>query len=122
MADKFKHHRYFRFKNEDGSLVTFIDVNDAKTRIALDDTVYNTGNPTRTYELADSNQGLKMTMEFDSEANQTSFVNAVSNAWEDESGSFASGVEVYKHEWLNEDGTISSTFDLDALIGPGPEA
>ena len=84
-------------------------MDDAKTRCDLDDTLYSTGNPTRTYELADGNQGLKMTMEFDSEADQTTFITAASNAWTDGTVMFASGVEVYKHEWLHQDGTISST-------------
>jgi hypothetical protein len=109
MADAYKHHRYFRLRNEDSSLETFSNVDDAKTKIALNDTLYNTGNPTRTYELAHSNQGLKMTMEFDSEADQTSFITAASGAWTDSTVMFASGVEVYKHEWLHEDGTISAT-------------
>jgi hypothetical protein len=109
MANEYKHHRYFRLRNEDNSLQTFTSVDDAKTRCALNDTLYDTGNPVRTYALADSNQGLKMTMEFDTEADQTSFVTAASNAWTDGTVMFADGVEVYKHEWLHEDGSVSST-------------
>jgi hypothetical protein len=121
MAAEYKHHRYFRFRNNDNSLYTFSDVNDARSKIALDDEVYNIGSPTRTYQLVNSNKGLKMTMEFNSQANQDSFVTATST-WSNESASFSSGVEVYRHEWLHKDGTISNTFDLDALIGPGPDA
>jgi hypothetical protein len=109
MAAEFKHHRYFRLRNDDSSLQTFTSVDDAKTRCALNDTLYNTGNPTRTYALADSDQGLKMTMEFDSLADQDSFITAASNAWTDGTVMFASGVEVYKHEWLHPDGTVSDT-------------
>lgn len=109
MANAYKHHRYFRLRNEDSSLQTFTSVDDAKTKCALNDTLYNTGSPTRTYELADSNQGLKMTMEFDSETDQNSFVAAASSAWTDGTVMFASGVEVYKHEWLHPDGSVSTT-------------
>jgi hypothetical protein len=109
MANAWKHHRYFRFRNEDSSLQTFISVDDAKTKISLNDTLYNTGNPTRTYALADASQGLKMTMEFNTEADQQSFITAASNAWTDSTVMFASGTEVYKHEWLHADGSISAT-------------
>ena len=112
MANAWKHHRYFRFRNEDSSLQTFISVDDAKTKISLNDTLYNTGNPTRTYALADASQGLKMTMEFNTEADQQSFITAASNAWTDATVMFASGTEVYKNEWLHADGSISSTTNL----------
>ena len=112
MAAEWKHNRYFRLRNLDSSLQTFTSVDDAKTLCNLNDTLYSTGNPTRTYALADGDQGLKMTMEFDSEADQTSFVTAATNAWTDGTVMFADGVEVYKHEWLNADGTISVTNDL----------
>ena len=112
MAAAFKHHRYFRLRNEDSSLQTFTSVDDAKTKCALNDTLYNTGNSTRTYALADSDQGLKMTMEFDSLADQDSFITAARNAWENSTVMFASGVECYKHEWLNPNGSISATTNL----------
>lgn len=120
MSNKYKHHRYFRFRNEDDTLATFTSVDDAKTQIALDDTIYNTGSPTRTYALADSNTSLKMTMEFASEADQNSFITTVSNAWNSEKTGFAANAEVWKHEWLHQDGTVSNTFNLDDLKGPGP--
>ena len=112
MAAAYKHHRYFRLRNDDSSLQTFTSLDDAKTRCALNDTLYDTGNPIRTYALADSDQGLKMTMEFDSLADQESFITAASNAWTDGTVMFASGVEVYKHEWLHEDGSIGSVADF----------
>ena len=112
MAAEWKHHRYFRLRNADSSLTTFTSVDNAKTLCNLNDTLYSTGSPTRTYALADSNQGLKMTMEFASKANQDSFITAATNAWTDSTVMFADGVEVYKHEWLNADGSISATTNL----------
>ena len=112
MAKEYKHYRYFRLRNEDSSLQTFTSVEDAQTRCALNATLYNTGNPARTYELADSNQGLKMTMEFDTEADQNNFITAASDAWTDGTVMFAEGVEVYKHEWLDPEGTVTVTTNL----------
>jgi hypothetical protein len=119
MTTEYKHHRYFRFKNNDNSLYTFSDVSDARSKIALDDERYNIGSPTRTYQLVNSNKGLKMTTEFNSKAEQDSFITEFST-WSNQVSSFALGVEVYRLEWLHKDGSVSSTFDLDALIGPGP--
>ena len=112
MSAEWKHHRYFRLRGEDSSLQTFTSVDNAKTLCALNDTLYSTGNPTRTYALADSDQGLKMTMEFATEADQNSFITAASNAWTDSTVMFADGVEVYKHECLNVDGSVSATTNL----------
>ena len=109
MANAYRHHRYFRLRDKGDSLHTFTSEDDAKTKCALNDTLYNTGNPVRTYELVDSNQGLKMTIEFDTEADQVSFIKAASSAWTDGTVMFANGIEVYKHEWLHEDGSVSST-------------
>ena len=120
MAVEFKHHRYFqkRSDNYDESehesppLLTFTSVDNAKTLINFNDTLFDTGNATRTYALADNNQGLKMTMEFSSESDQTTFTTAASNAWTDSTVMFADGVEVYKHEWLHADGSVSATTNL----------
>lgn len=109
MAAEWRHHRYFRLRNSDSSLQTFTSVDNAKTLCNLNDTLYSTGSPTRTYALADSDQGLKMTMEFASQADQESFITAASNAWTDSTVMFADGVEVYKHEWLDQDGNIDHT-------------
>ncbi len=112
MAAEYKHHRYFRLRGADSSLTTFTSVANAQTLCNLNDTLYDTGNPTRTYALADSDQGLKMTIEFASLEDQTSFETAASNAWTDGTVMFADGVEVYKHEWLHQDGSVSSTANL----------
>jgi len=112
MATEFKHYRYFRLRGANSSLTTFTSVANAQTLCNLNDTLYNTGNATRTYALADSDQGLKMTMEFATLADQNSFITAATNAWTDSTVMFADGVEVYKHEWLHKDGTISATTNL----------
>ena len=109
MANAFRHHRYFRLRNADSSLQTFTSVDNAKTLCSLNDTLYSTGNPTRTYALADTNQGLKMTMEFDTLEDQDSFITAATHAWTDSTVMYADGVETYKHEWLHKDGSVSST-------------
>lgn len=112
MAAAWKHHRYYRLRNEDSSLQTFTSVDDAKNKVNLNNALYNVGNPVRTYVLADGNQGLRMTMEFDSLADQDIFITAASNAWTDSTIMFATGVECYKHEWLNPDGSISAISNL----------
>ena len=112
MAGRNWHHRYFRLRNADSSLQTFTSVANAQTLCNLNDTLYNTGNATRTYALADGDQGLKMTMEFATPADQDSFILAATNAWTDGTVMFADGVECYKHEWLHQDGSISATANL----------
>ena len=112
MAAEYRHHRYFRLRGADSSLTTFTSVANAQTLCNLNDTLYDTGNATRTYALADSDQGLKMTMEFATLADQDSFILAATNAWTDSTVMFADGVEVYKHEWLHADGSISATNNL----------
>ena len=120
MAVEFKHHRYFqkRSDNYDESEhespphLTFTSVDNAKTLINFNDTLFDTGNATRTYALADNNQGLKMTMEFASQSDQASFETAASNAWADSTRMYADLVWCYKHEWLNQDGSVSATTNL----------
>jgi hypothetical protein len=109
MAKEWIHHRYFRLRNKDRSLETFTSIDNARALINLNETLYSTGNPKRTYLLVDDNHGLRMTMEFDKEEDETLFRVTSKSAWSDGTVMFAKGVEVYKHEWLYPDGSISDT-------------
>ena len=116
MAAEWKHKRYFRLRGSDSSLKTFSSTSDANTKIGFT-SVYNTSSPTKTEELADSDQTLVVTYEFNTEADQTAFVNAVDGAWGDSSRPFSpadglDNVEHFKNEWLHADGSISGTTNL----------
>ena len=108
MAVEYRHKRYFRVRGEDSTLTTFTDVDNANTLIGFK-TAYGTSTPTKTESLADSDQTLVVTYEFNSEAEQTAFKSAVDATW-DAGGPFTgSGVEHFKTEWLHQDGSVSAT-------------
>ena len=112
MADQFKHKRYFRVRGEDSTLTTFSDVANANTLIGFK-SAYSTSTPIKTESLADSDQTLVVTYEFNSEAEQTAFKSAVDAEWGESSTPFTgTGVEHFKTEWLHQDGTISATTNL----------
>ena len=112
MAAEYRHKRYFRVRGEDSTLTTFTDVANAKTLIGFK-SAYTTSTPTVTESLADSDQTLVVTYEFNSEAEQTAFKSAVDAEWGESSTPFTgTGVEHFKTEWLHQDGTISATTNL----------
>ena len=116
MAAEYKHKRYFRLRGSDSSIKTFSSTSDANTKIGFK-SVYNTNSPTKTEALADSDQTLVVTFEFDSDSDRTAFKSAVDGAWEDSSTPFSPAdasdtVEHFKTEWLHQDGSVSSTANL----------
>tara|TARA_Y100000592_G_C5299116_1_gene234605 strand:- start:15 stop:365 length:351 start_codon:yes stop_codon:yes gene_type:complete len=116
MAAEWKHKRYFRVRGSDSSLKTFSSTSDANTKIGFR-SVYSTNTPTKTEALADSNQTLVVTYEFDSKGDQDAFKSAIDGAWEDSSTPFnpadaSDSVEHFKTEWLHANGTVSGTTNL----------
>ena len=116
MAAQYKHRRHLRLRASDSSLKTFSSTSDANTKIGFQD-VYSTSSPTKTEALADSDQTLVVTYEFDSDSDQTAFKNAVDGAWSDSTSPFnkqtdTDTVEHFKTEWLHQDGSVSSTTNL----------
>ena len=109
MATAYIHNEYFRRRLEDSSIYTFSNIDDAKTKVALHNTFLTSNSPTITYELQDSNQTLKVTLEFDSLIQQDSWKVSVDNLGTSNTAWFGSDIEWFKVEWLNEDGTVSST-------------
>tara|TARA_E500000178_G_scaffold354484_1_gene423601 strand:+ start:2074 stop:2412 length:339 start_codon:yes stop_codon:yes gene_type:complete len=112
MAAQWKHKRYFRVRGSDSSLKTFSSTADANSKIGFK-SVYSTSSPTKTEALADSDQTLVVTYEFDSESDQTAFNSAIHGAWSDSTSPFTPAddtdtVENFKTEWLHADGSISS--------------
>jgi len=116
MAAQWKSKRYFNLRGSDSSLKTFSSTSDANTKIGFT-SVYSTSSPTKTEVLADSDQTLVVTYEFNSESEQTAFKAAIDGAWGDSSSPFEPAdsddrVEHFKTEWLNQDGSVSSTANL----------
>ena len=72
MADAYKHQRHFQVLDGDENKITFSSTDDANTKIGFK-SVWDTGSPTKSYQLQDSNQTLVVTYEFASESDQTSF-------------------------------------------------
>ena len=116
MAAEWKHKRYFRVRGSDSSLKSFTSTADANTKIGFT-SVYGTSTPTKTEALADSDQTLVVTYEFNTEAEQTAFNDAIDGAWGESSTPFnpadaTDTVEHFKTEWLHADGTVSATTNL----------
>ena len=113
MANEFRHKRYFRLieDSEDSSKITFTSVADAQTKIGFRD-VWNTSSPTKTFALADSDTTLIVTYEFDTEAEQDAFKDAVDGLMEDSAtpwNEYTGYAQHFKTEWLHKDGSVSST-------------
>ena len=120
MADQYRHKRYIRIRKEDSSLVTFTSTSDARTKCGPK-SCFDTSSPTQTFSLEDSDQTLVMQFEFDTLEEQTAFKEAVDAVYDDGSGAFVAQitrdqdmmgdamVEHFKTEWLNQDGSVSST-------------
>ena len=121
MAAQWKHKRYFRLRAKDvtgnpagdeGVLKTFSSTSDANTKIGFT-SVFATSSPTKTEVLADSDQTLVVTYEFNSQSDQTAFKSAIDSVYSDSSVPFdpaeaTDEVEQFKTEWLHEDGSVSS--------------
>lgn len=108
MANEWRVKQYFRNRADDSSIVTFTSVADGQSKIGLTEahTSIN-GSPTTTYALADSDQTLVATFEFDSEADQTTWYDSMNGTvWYNAS---SGSVEYFRVEWLHQDGTVSST-------------
>ena len=120
MSANYKHKQYFRVRGDDSSLKTFSSIDNAKELIGFS-TAWNTSSPTKTEALADSDQTLVITYEFDSKDDQDAFLSAISvfdttKVWPATSGSAfipyyaADKIENFKTEWLDTDGTsVGST-------------
>ena len=116
MAVEFQHKRYIRIRLANSSLYTFTTTNDAQTKIAFKDCI-NLHSPIISYELADNNQTLVMTVEHESDANQMAWKAAWDteyreNSWPWNGNDSTQTVEHFKTEWLHADGTVSATANL----------
>ncbi len=131
MANAFKHTRHFRLKvpsvssypaspqNESATIgnETFSNVSDARTKIAFT-SVWNTGAPSITYALADSDTTLKVTYEFDDLTKQNEHKAAIDAllAAKNDTGMYTPTspkfVEHFKTEWYHENGDVSATTNL----------
>ena len=111
MANEYRHKRYFRVRGEDSTLTTFTDVANANTLIGFK-SAYSTSTPIKTESLADSDQTLVVTYEFNSEVEQTAFKSAVDASWEENGPFSGGGVEHFKTEWLQADGSVASSTDF----------
>ena len=111
MANAFRHKRYFRLRNDDSSLATFTDVDNAKTKIGFR-SAFNTSSPTTTFALADSDTTLVVTYEFDNKDDQDAFKAAVDALMDDSTtpwNEYTGYAQHFKTEWLHKDGSVSST-------------
>jgi len=116
MAAEYRHKKYFRIRGADSTLKTFSSTADANTKIGFT-SVYDTSTPTKTEALEDGGQTLVVTYEFESDADQTAFQNAIDGAWSDSSTPFSpvdatDTVEHFRTEWLLPDGSVGDTVNL----------
>ena len=116
MADAFKHKRYFRLSEADGStLVSFSSTSDANTKIGFAE-VWSTSSPTKVETLEDSNFTLVVQYEFDSLDQENAFSTAVDIDNQYSPADSNHIVQCFKHVWFGEDGTTevsTSTFSAD---------
>ena len=107
MAAAFKHHQYFRryTTSDPSALYTFTSVSDAQTRAGFHNTWLTSNSPTVTYALEDSGQTLKVTHEFADKIRQDNWTEAIKALDEWRKGD----VQLFKVEWLHEDGSVSAT-------------
>ena len=71
MANSFRHKRYFQYIEYDsteGYVKEFTGTPEEAYNALSLPSVWNTGSPTKTYALADSNKSVVVTFEFGSEA------------------------------------------------------
>ena len=113
MAASYRHRRYFRVRGVDSSVRKFLSTADANTKIGIK-SVYETSSPKKIEVLADGDQTLIVTYEFDNDSEQSAFNGAVDGAWGESTTPFSpeidtDTVEHFKTEWLNKDGSVSAT-------------
>jgi len=109
MSTVWTHNEYYRRRLDDSTFYTFTGIEDAKTKMALHNTYLNTANPSISYTLQDSDQTVKVTLSFASEADQTTWKTAVDQLGDDSTAWHAGDIEWYKIEWLHPDGSVSDT-------------
>jgi hypothetical protein len=79
MSSEFTHHERFKRKLPDGSFYQFTSITDAQEKCAFHNTYLTSNSPVVTYDLEDSGETLKVTLEFtSSDAQQAWWIN-VSN-------------------------------------------
>ena len=123
MAAQYKHRRYFRVRGNtwngisgsNSSLKVFTSTSDANTKIGFK-SVYATSSPSKTEALADSDQTLVVTYEFNNQSDQDAFKAAVDGAYTESATPFdpatdTDHVEHFKTEWLNQDGSVGATYN-----------
>lgn len=111
MANAYRVRQYFQKSDGASDITEFSSIDSAKTDVGLSATHLSSGSPTVTYSTSNQNGDsgpfyeLVVTYEFASEADQTTWYNAM------ESANWFTGSNIYysKVEWLNEDGSVSAT-------------
>ena len=114
MADSFRHKRYFQYIEYDsteGYVKEFTGTPEEAYNALSLPSVWNTGSPTKTYALADSNKSVVVTFEFGSEADQTAFKSAIDSAYDANSAFTDGGPHIIhiKTEWLTTAGDVGHT-------------
>ena len=104
----------------EGSVTTFSDINDAKTKIGLG-AVFDTSSPSKTYALSDDSTALKVSYVFTSSDDMKAFTDAVASYWTNSGSPFsgttgvntagAKEVRLVKQEHLSNDGSILKTIN-----------
>lgn len=79
MATEFTHNERFKRILADGSWYKFTSTTDAQAKCGFHNTYLTSNSPTVTYDLEDSGQTLKVTLEFTSGNAQQAWWTAVSN-------------------------------------------
>lgn len=133
MAVQFKHKRYFRARapewngivGSNSDVRRFTSTSDANTKCGFG-SAYNTSSPTKTLALADDNHTLVVTYEFKTLDEQTAFKSAVDSAYDSSGFGFDpenadDSIENFKTEWLNQDGSVSSTYNNADFPATHPE-
>ena len=109
MATKYSHRRYYRIRNNSGDLLTFMNTEDANSKINFR-LGWETCAPKVTDNLEQNNQVLCKTFTFATHEDQVKFKQVVDELWHTGNpwlGSDAGKVEYMKVEWLHQDGSLS---------------
>lgn len=109
MAYALKHKRYFSKTGDDSSNITFNNVEEAKTQIGLNLSVF-TG--VIGYALANSNQSLVVTFDFDNIEASNNMQAAVATALNANNAWTGTNVTNHKIEWLDANGDVRISTDL----------
>lgn len=122
MAELYKHKRYYRIRGGDSSLVAYGNTNDFVAAIGFN-SAYTTNSPTITYALADDNKTLIQTIEHADADKQAEWKTAVDDLYSDDRSTWpwtgdnedstANHIEHWKTEWLDGNGDVDTTTDMD---------